>query len=150
MSIIASPATTLNSVVRYETFSQTITFSADALEVIISANCVKNFTDSEVIVANGVFSVTISGKHTTAFGQDEIKYVDKGSSDLLQTPTVKTKFDEVPPDKDLFEVNQDPSEGITRTYTVVVTHSAGSNTFTFSQFVDNDVTVGYNFLQDYY
>ncbi len=150
MPIIASPASVLTSVKRYQTFTETITFSADAGEVISSANCVKGFVDSEVLVTNGVSTVVISGKHTTAFGQDEVKYVEKGSSDKLQTPSVVYKFSDVPANKDLFEVNQDPSEGITRTYTVNVTHSAGSNTFVFSQFVDNDVSAGYNFLQDYY
>lgn len=150
MSIIASPANTLNSVVRFATFSQTISFTGDASEVITSANCVKNFVDANVVIANGTSTVTISGKHTTAFQNDEVRYVEKGSSDILQTPTIVYNFSDVPPDKDLFQVNQDPSEGVTRTYTVVVTHSAGSNTFTFSQFVDNDVTAGYNFLQEYY
>lgn len=150
MGIIASPADTLNSVVRFQTFSQTITFSADALEVITSAKCVKNFVDADVLVANGISTVTISGKHTTAFENDEVKYVEKGSSDKLQAPTIVDNFSDVPSNKDIFEVNQDPSEGVTRTYTVVVTHSMGSNTFTFSQFVDNDVTAGYNFLRSYY
>ena len=150
MSIIASPSSVLNPVVRNETFSQTITFTADALEVITSANCVKNFVDSSVVVANGVFTVVINGKHDTAFNSDEIKYVEKGSSDILQEPTILNNVSLVPPDKDLYEFNQDPSEGKIRTYTVTVTHSAGSNVFTFSQFVDNDVTLGYNFLQDYF
>lgn len=150
MSIIANPLSELTSVIRSGTFSQTISFTGDASETISSANGVKNFTDANVFVSNSTSSVTISGNHTTAFTQDEIKYVDKGSSDLLQTPTVITRFDQVPLNKDLFQVNQDPSSGITRTYTVVVTHSLGVNTFTFSQVVNNDVTTGYNFLQEYY
>lgn len=150
MSIIAYPSVDLTPVVRNENFSQTITFTADALEVISSANCVKNFVDSSITVANGVSTVVISGEHTTAFLADEVKFVEKGSSDLLQEPSVLNNFADVPADKDLFEVNQDPSEGKTRTYTVTVTHSAGSNTFVFSQFVDNDVTVGYNFLRNYF
>jgi hypothetical protein len=150
LTITASPASVLSSVIRDQTFSRTITFSATAGETIFSANCVKNFVDSNVTIANGVSSVVISGKHITAFDADEIKYVDKGSSDRLQTPVVSNKFADVPANKDLFEVNQDPSASKTRTYTVTVVHSAGVNTFNFSQLITNGVTVGYNFLKDYY
>lgn len=163
MTITSSPESVLPAVVRFETFNTTITFSASSEGIdpetgdpiviegtVFSANCVKNFVDEEILVANGVSSVTISGKHTTAFALDEVKYVEKGSSDKLQIPSIVYNFIDVPPDKDLFEVNQDPADGVTRTYTVDVSTSVGAQTFVFSQFVDNDVTVGYNFLQDYY
>lgn len=150
MTINSSPVSSLSSVVRYETFSETISFSGDALEIFLSANGVKNFVDGNVYVTNGVSSVTISGKHVTGFAQDEVKYVEKGSSDRLQTPTVVYNIADTPPNKDVYEVNQDPTEGITRTYTVTVVYDTGSQEFTFSQYVRNDVTVGYNFLKDYY
>ena len=151
MTISADPANTLPSVVRYENFNTVITFSSsDANDVISSCRGVKNFTDSNVIVANGATTVTISGQHRTGFGADSVKYVEKGSSDLLQTPTIIYDIGSTPPNKDVFEVNQDTTPGITRTYTVTVTHTLGSSVFNFSQFVRNDVTVAYNFLQDYY
>lgn len=154
MTITSTPSTSLPSVVRYENFNVVVTFAGTDMQgnpaIISSANCVKNFVDSEVLVANGISSVTISGRHTTAFANDEVKYVEKGSSDILQTPVIVDNFFEVPPDKDLFEVNQDPSPGVTRTYTFYVTSNIGSEEITLSQFVDNDVTAGYNFLTGYY
>jgi hypothetical protein len=149
MTISISPST-LPTVKRYETFSSTITASANASEVITSVTCVKNFTDSNVVIANGTTSVTISGKHTTAFQNDEAKYVEKGSSDLLQTPTVVYSFSDVPPNKDLYEANQDPGPAVTRTYDVTVNYFIGSETFVVSQVVENDETVAYNFLRNYF
>lgn len=151
MTISASPASVLPSVIRYENFSTTITFSSsDANDVITSCKCVKNFSDNNVIVANGTTSVTISGQHRTGFPSDVVKYVEKGSSDKLQTPTIIYDIGSTPKNKDVYEVNQDPTPGITRTYTVTVNHTLGSDQFNFSQYVRNDVTVAYHFLQDYY
>lgn len=151
MTISSSPANTLPEVDRYQYFSTTISFSSsDANVSITSAKCVKNFVDANVVVSNGTSSVTISGAHWTGFNSDEVKYVEKGSSDLLQTPTVLNSIGNTPPNKDVYEVNQDPTEGITRTYTVTVTYTGGSSNFNYSQYVRNDVTVGYNFLRNYY
>ena len=103
-----------------------------------------------MFVANGTTSVTIYGEHHTGFPGDTVKYVEKGSSDLLQTPTIIYNIGDTPPNKDVYEVNQDPTPGITRTYTVTVNYTTGSTKFDFSQYVRNDVTVAYHFLQDYY
>jgi hypothetical protein len=151
VTISSDPASTLPSVIRYETFNTTITFSSsDANDVITSCKCVKNFSDNNVIVSNGATSVTISGQHRTGFPSDVVKYVEKNSSDQLQTPTIIYDIGSTPANKAVYEVNQDPTPGITRTYTVTVTHTLGSDTFNYSQYVRNDVTVAYNFLQDYY
>lgn len=151
MTITSNPANTLPSVIRYEDFSVTISYSSsDANVTITSAKCVKNFVDANVYVANGTNSVTISHQHWTGFQQDEVKYVEKGSSDLLQVPTILNNIGDTPPNKDVYEVNQDPTEGIYRTYTVTVNYTGGSQQFDYSQYVRNDVTVGYNFLRNYY
>ena len=149
MTVTASPLI-LTTVERYQTFTSTVSLTADAGEIITSVSCVKNFTDPEINVTNGTSSIVISGKHTTAFDGDEVIYVEKGSSDKIQTPSVVTNFSTVPENKDLIEVNQDPSESKTRTYTATVNHSAGSNTFIITQTVDNDITSAKNFLEDYY
>jgi len=163
VTINSTPVSTLPAVSRFANFSTTITFTASSEGVdpvtfepitiagsVFSANCVKNFVDNEILIANGSSSVTISGRHTTAFASDEVKYVERGSSDILQTPVIVYNFVDVPPDKDIYEANQDPSNGVTRTYTVEVNSSEGPATFTFTQMVLNDVTVAYNFLRDYY
>jgi hypothetical protein len=149
LTVTASPLV-LVTVERYEPFSATITLSASAGEIITSVNFFKNFSDPDIILSNSIPILSVTGKHTTAFEEDEIIYVEKRSSDRLQTPNVQNSFTTVPPNKDLIEVNQDPSEGVIRTYTAIVNHSGGSNTFIFTQTVDNDIDTAMNFLKDYY
>lgn len=149
MTVTASPLI-LVTVDRYQPFSATISLIASAGEIITSVNFFKNFSDPEVILSNSTSTLTVSGRHTTAFDVDEIIYVEKGSSDKLQTPNTQNSFSDVPPNKDLIEVNQDSSDNNTRTYTAIVSHSGGSNTFIFTQTVRNDVTSAMNFLKDYY
>lgn len=167
MTITATPASVLPSVSRFANFSTTITFSDSTTTVnpttgvsttvtgtIVSANCVKNFVDANIVVANGdinnSMTVTISGIHKTAFSADEIRYVEKGSSDLLQTPTILYNISDVPPNKDLYYMDQDPADFVVRTYTVDVVSTLSSATLIFTQTVINDVTVGYNFLRNYF
>lgn len=163
MTITASPESVLPSVSRFNTFSTTITFTDTVTTVdpvtnvsttvtgtILSANCVKNFIDSDVVVANGTSSVTISGIHKTAFSADEVRYVEKGSSDLLQTPTILYNISDVPPNKDLYYLSQDPADFVIRTYTVNVISTLGSANLEFTQTVINDVTIAYNFLRNYF
>ena len=149
MTVTASPLV-LVTVERYQPFSATITLTASAGEIITSVNFFKNFSDPDIILSNSIPILSVTGKHTTAFGSDEVIYVERGSSDRLQTPTTQNNYSSVPPDKDLIEVNQDDSTNKIRTYTAIVTHSGGSNTFIFTQTVKNDVTSAMNFLKDYY
>ena len=37
--------------------------------------------------------------------QSQIYYVDKGKSDKNQTPVIKSKYSEIPPNKDIFRIN---------------------------------------------
>jgi hypothetical protein len=160
LTIIASPiANTLNGVDRFSNFSETITFTANASENIFSSNCTKNFVDSNVIVTNGVSSITISGYHNTAFSIGEvfyeIKYVEKGSSDLLETPTVLTNnvrppFSDIPDNKDVISVGQDQTEPKIRTYYANVTSNVGVTSFTFFQRINNDTTSANNFFGGYH
>ena len=163
MTIIATPASALSSVSRFDTFSTTITFEDTVTTVnpitgipvvttgtILSANCVKNFVDADIVVANGISSVTISGIHKTAFEADEVRYVQKGSSDKLETPTILYNISDVPPNKDLFYLNQDPKDSVTRTYTVKVVSTLGSADLDFTQVVVNNTDVAYNFLRNYF
>ena len=148
MTVTVSPLT-LPTVERFQTFSTTISVSVD-VGTITSVEFDKDFIDPEITVSNSTSTLTVSGKHTTAFDGDEIIYVEKGSSDKLQTPSVVTSLANVPANKDLISVSQDPSEIKTRTYTANVNHTGGSETFTITQIVDNDVTSAKIFLEDYY
>lgn len=109
-----------------------------------------NVTDTNVVITTTNSSFTFSGKYVAGFA-DTIKYVEKGSSDLAQTPTVFNGLFNVPPNKDLYYVLGDASQSITINYTVNAIFSNSSyNTFTISRTVNNDGIAVYNFLTDYF
>lgn len=106
--------------------------------------------DSNVSISKTTGSFTFSGKYVAGF-IDTIKYVEKGSSDLAQTPTVFNSLYNVPANKDLFYVLGDTRQSITIDYTVNAVFSNSSyNTFTISRTVNNDGVSVYNFLTDYF
>lgn len=47
----------------------------------------------------------INGMITLDDFQAQIFYVDKGKSDKNQTPVIKSKYSEIPPNKDIFRIN---------------------------------------------
>ena len=82
---------------------------------------------------------------------DNAVYVSKGSSNKKETPTVVNSLDALPPNKDLYEFNQDSTASITVTYTIDVEYeSEVIDTETIDHVVKNSPTLGYNILTSYF
>lgn len=167
MTITSTPAAQIPSVSRFDTFSTTISFtdtvtSTDPVTglpvtttgTILSANCAKNFTDADILISNGTIensmTVTISGIHKTAFLNDELRYVEKGSSDKLQTPTIVYNILDMPPNKDLYYLSQDDTYSVTRSYTIRVVSTLNSANLEFTQVIFNNHEVASNFIRNYF
>jgi hypothetical protein len=106
--------------------------------------------DTNVTITTTNSSFTFSGKYVAGF-IDTIKYVEKGSSDLAQTPTVLNSLYNVPANKDLFYILGDSRQSITINYTVNAVFSNSSyNTFNITRTVNNDGISVYNFLTNYF
>jgi hypothetical protein len=133
MAITISPEE--STVNRDTDFSLTISASGDSEELIESVAISKNFDDDEVIIEGA----TASGQHTTAF-EDVLKYVSKGSSDKIESPTTVIGTGNIPPNQDLFSFICDTASEIERTYNVTVTHDGGStSSFTHTVTVNNNL-----------
>ena len=146
MAITLTPQQ-LTDVTRDTTFSQTISATGNMSETIDSISISGTNIDPGITLTGA----TISGQYISQFN-DDVYYVTKGSSDLLETPTVVTGTGNVPVNKDLIKFDTDATNFITKTYSVTVTYteaappigdgSTGSETLSITQQVDND-TDGY-------
>jgi len=123
------------------------------LEVITSVEITEVIPDSNVVITNGVTSSTVSGKNTNQF-LDQFTFVEKGSSDLLETPTTVDSVDDLPPEKDFFSLNQDSRLSVMKEYTVTVTYETFGMPDTLSQTLTQEVMNDYeavrSFVQNYY
>lgn len=93
-------------------------------------------------VINGVYPIYL-------FDQYQIYYINKGSSDKLQTPEVKN-IQEVPDGKDVFKVVSDPRASIQIPYTVTTKTNLGKiATKDFSQTTTQTFNMIKLWIQDY-
>lgn len=149
--ITLSP-TTLSDITRNTTFNNVITITPEEGETINTISVTPSAIDTHVTITTSVLNsrVTISGMYVSGF-HDNAKYVSKGSSDLLETPTVVNSLDALPPNKDLFEFNQDGTPSISINYVISVKYeSEVIDTKTLTQTVRNSTSLGYNILNSYF
>ena len=97
---------------------------------------------NEAKVISGIYPISL-------FDQYQVHYVNKGSSDKLQTPEVKT-IQEVPDGKDVFKVVSDPRASIQIPYTVTTKTNLGKVvTKDFSQTTTQTFNMVKLWIQDY-
>ena len=85
-------------------------------------------------ITPGTNSVSISGTFDDPFS-DSFTYVDKGGTDLVDTPTTTIGVANVPPNKEFYFLDQDTRYYVMVTFTIQVVETApspytGSNTVT--------------------
>ena len=111
---------------------------------------------STLTITPGTTSVNISGTFNDPFS-DSFTYVDKGGTDLVDTPTVVIGVSNVPPNKDFYFLDQDTRWYVLVTFTIQVVETApspytGSNTATFypTLRVENEWEGIRSFVDTYY
>jgi hypothetical protein len=101
------PLTQIESTLRsVRTVNATITASGDSGEVIKNVTATIISVGGDVIITPSSSSVTIVGKYDDPF-LDTFQYVSKGSSNKIETPTSVIGVSNVPPNKELFDLDQD-------------------------------------------
>jgi len=148
----ASPSV-LPAITIGDTFSVTVNIIPGAVvppavpEVISSVTGSLTGSPSEpgITVVGGVNSVTISGKHVNTF-TDKFKYLEPGQNDLTSTPIEAIGRGNVPPDKNLFNLNQDKRKSEIRTYNLIVN---GSTSLSVTQEVLNPLEAMRLFMANY-
>ena len=166
MAVTITPdgtATFLTDITRPNfTMNQTVSASATA-----SGGQVANVTNvtasvqgnqPDLVITPGSTSVSITGSIEDPF-VDEFKYVEQGESDKTSTPVTVQRLVNMPPDKVMFDLNQDNTSYTTETFTVTVQWESGPAgnltaqapaTFTLELKIYNEWEGIRSFISNYY
>jgi hypothetical protein len=160
ISIVVSPAgdtpTEIQSTTRsVREVNATITASGDEMEsnIIVIASST-GVSEPGITITSGPILATIVGKYADPF-LDTFKYVNKGSSNKIETPTTVVGVQNMPPKKELFDLNQDTRLSELKTYQITVNYDdeflvPGTETFTVTQKILNDLESIRSFIDTYY
>jgi len=81
-------------------------------------------TQPDLVITPGSTSVSITGSIEDPF-LDVFKYVEQGESDKTSTPVTVERLVNMPPDKVMFDLQQDGTSYVTETFTVTVQWESG-------------------------
>lgn len=132
--------------------NETITAIPDdpVVDEIESVTATVDGVEPDLVITDGVDSVTISGSYQDPF-EDVFTYVDDGESDKTMTPVVVTGIPNVPDGKKLYDLVQDMTDPYVKTFTVVVTYGGGqTETFEVTQDINNEFEGIRSFMANYY
>ena len=152
ISIIVSPGspTEISSTTRtLKAVNATITATGDAGEIIQSTLVELEEDEPGVTIVNGITSSSINGTYIDPF-EDSFTYVERGSSNLIETPKTVIGTENMPPDKDFFILSQDTREESIRHYNVTVVSDVGSNSFEVTHSIYNEWEGIRSFVDNYY
>lgn len=132
------------------TVNATITaVSDDISETIETVSATLEQSEPGVTITNGVSSVSITGKYIDPF-DDVFTYVEKGSSDLIETPKVVVSVRNMPPNKEFYNLDQDTRAESIRNYTVRIKTNMSTYTFSVTHTIYNEWEGIRSFVADYY
>ena len=112
----------------------------------------------DLVITPGSTSVSITGSIEDPF-VDEFKYVEQGESDKSSTPVTVQRLVNMPPDKVMFDLNQDNTSYTTETFIVTVQWESGPAgnltaqtpaTFTLELKIYNEWEGIRSFISNYY
>jgi len=152
ISIVVSPGspTEISSTTRtLKTVNATITATGDAGEIIQSVLIELEENEPGVTILNGITSSSINGTYIDPF-EDSFTYVERGSSNLIETPKTVIGTENLPPKKDYFILSQDTREESIRHYNVTVISNVGSNSFEVTHSIYNEWEGIRSFVDNYY
>jgi hypothetical protein len=119
-------------------------------QIILSVNATLDSIEPDVKITSGETSVSIVGTYKDPF-EDFLTYVERGSSNLLETPKTVEGISNLPPQKDFYELNQDRKRLAVRTYTITVNFMSGpAETFILTHDILNDLEGMRSFVSSYY
>ena len=149
ISVSVSPGsgTVVTAVNRTGTISATVTAAADDEETI---NNVTSTTHTGITMTTGTTSCTLIGSYVDPF-TDTFQYVEATSSDKLSTPVTVTGLANLPSDKRFYNLGQDTTASVTKSYTITVTYNTTStSTFTVTHVINNTWDAIYSAVNTYY
>ena len=152
MAITITPdeATGLTDITRPNfAMNQTVTASSnDGSDTITNVTASVAGSQPDLVITSGTTSVNIGGTLTDPFN-DQFTYVEKGTT-YPKTPVTVTKVSNMPPDKLMYNLEQDNTTPYTETFTITVTADTGTTTFTLELKINNAYEGIRSFISNYY
>ena len=151
MAITITPdeATGLTDITRPNfAMNQTVTASSDGGDTITNVTASVAGNQPDLVITSGTTSVTIGGTLTDPFN-DQFTYVEKGTT-YPKTPVTVTKVSNMPPDKLMYNLEQDNTTPYIETFTITVTADTGTTTFTLELKINNAYEGIRSFISNYY
>ena len=152
VSVNPGSAAAVTATERLGTINATVSASGNNNEDI---NSVSSTTHTGITMTSGTSSCTLAGTYIDSF-TDQFTYVEKGSSNLAGSPTTVIGLDNLPSNKLFFNLNQDSTASVTKSYTVSVTYNEENDrtqkteTFAVTQIVNNEYDSIKNAVGSYY
>ena len=132
------------------TMNQTVTASSDdGSDTITNVTASVAGAQPNLVITAGTSSVSITGTLDDPF-IDEFTYVDQGQSDKTQTPITVQRVVNMPPDKVMYNLNQDATVFATETFTITVTADTGVVSFPLELKIYNEWEGIRAFVSNYY
>jgi len=145
-----TPTTITDTTRASKTINIIINVTPGTGEIIDSVGAIIDTDEPSVLITPGQTSVSIVGSYRDPF-KDILTYVEKGSSNVLETPVVVEGIANLPPNKDFYDLKQDQSQQSVRTYTITVNLKSGSpQTFTLTHKILNDLDSMQSFIASYF
>ena len=152
VSVDTGSGTVVTAVDRVGTINATVTAAASEGENITN---VTSTTYTGITMTDGTDNCTLVGTYEDGF-IDIFKYVEQGYSDLNSTPTSVTGVSNLPDNKVVYDLAQDTTNSITKSYTITVSYKDDTLTvqiplnFTVTHVINNTWTAIYNKMDAYY
>ena len=107
-----------------QTVSASATAPAGQVANVTNVTATVAGTQPDLVITPGSTSVSITGSIEDPF-LDVFKYVEQGQSDKTSTPVTVERLVNMPPDKVMFDLQQDGTSYVTETFTVTVPWEEG-------------------------
>ena len=141
-----------------QTVSASATAPAGQVANVTNVTATVAGTQPDLVITPGSTSVSITGSIEDPF-LDVFKYVEQGQSDKTSTPVTVERLVNMPPDKVMFDLQQDGTSYVTETFTVTVQWESGPAgnltaqtpaTFTLELKIYNEWEGIRSFISNYY
>lgn len=133
-----------------ESVSVTVPGTISSLTVVLSGE----YEQSEIVLDVSSGGFTITGKYVAGW-EDVFTFVEADESDQTDTPKTAIDIPNVPPDKNLYDLNQDKKQSIFVDYVVTVVFENEETMMeetlgaTLTHQVDNDLEAMRLFMDNY-
>jgi hypothetical protein len=141
-----------------QTVSASATATAPDVANVTNVTATVDGVEPDLVITDGSTSVSIGGSISDPF-LDVFKYVEQGQSDKTSTPVTVERLVNMPPDKVMFDLQQDGTSYVTKTFTVTVQWESGPvgnltaqtpATFTLELKIYNEWEGIRSFISNYY